>query len=196
MVKLPLKKTQLATRVTWISETFRRVRWMNNICIFWHNYKSLEIGACWFQTLPSRNVVVFCTRWRLSAVTPVAQWLLSEQKWSGKCSCEDWWKVWSVLMWGTGLEPVLSSLIICLCDHVCEELAGLWLPLQLCASERMRTRTATNAKRSGIPKQSKTRRQHRKHTVSHILLQLSARRRLICGRRFLHKTKNVSKKLK
>ena len=45
--------------------------------------------------------------------TRVAQWLLNDQNCSGKCSCGQWWKAWSVLTWGMGLL-VLSSLIISL----------------------------------------------------------------------------------
>ena len=91
---------------------------------------SPEIDVCWFQTLPSRNVAVCCTCWRLSGSDSSGTVLFSPPKTNMASKVILRYLVnvvESVLMWGTGLEPVLSSLIISLhglCDRVCDELAG------------------------------------------------------------------------
>ena len=65
IVKLPLRKRKKKNNY-WLWQGFRRVfgGWgESNVCVREVWVRSLEMDVWWFQTLPSRNVVVCCTRW-------------------------------------------------------------------------------------------------------------------------------------
>ena len=87
--------------VTSVSGSFRRPS-VNNVFVFFlggggHIYmawKSMYVGSRPYL-LDMLQYAVHIGDSRLA--TRVAQWLSNEQKWSGKRSYEQWWKVWSVL---------------------------------------------------------------------------------------------------